>query len=547
VVTAAARPPAVGPAPAESVALTVVVVFYDMRREAARTLHSLSRSYQRGIEDLEYEVIAVDNGSSPDQRLDEEWVASFGPRFRLIHIPAGGSPSPTVALNAGIAAARGEAFALMIDGAHLLTPGVLRYGMKALDAYAPAVVATQQWYLGPGQQGDAQHAGYDQGAEDQLLEKIRWPVDGYRLFEIGHFIGERDWFDGIVESNCLFVPRKLLEQIGGFDDSFSMPGGGYANLDLFERLGLAPNVNAASILGEGTFHQFHGGTTTNVADATSRRERVYSYGEHFRELRGRSLIGLDRPVHYVGAMGTKAARRTRSRREIGLRFGRLRDPVVDGTASPPSPVADELKLAAIEAIWDHQAWREATWLGHRVNRYPADLHAYQELLADVRPGLVVVAGDDDGLAGRALFAASVCDQLGHGQVVAVGRDEQADRPDHPRVTYLSGPPESAEAAARVAAVAPEPHDGVVFVGLGESARVLACFERYAPLVRPGGYVVVENTVVNGRPAASGFGPGPHEAVVAILERHADFVADPTRERYTVTFNRNGYLRRVAPA
>ena len=74
--------------------------------------------------------------------------------------------------------------------------------------------------------------GYDQAYEDRLFEQIDWPTDGYRLFEIGHFIGDRDWFDGVWESNCMFVPRKLLEQVGGFDESFSMPGGGYANLEL---------------------------------------------------------------------------------------------------------------------------------------------------------------------------------------------------------------------------------------------------------------------------------------------------------------------------
>jgi cephalosporin hydroxylase len=43
----------------------------------------------------------------------------------------------------------------------------------------------------------------------------------------------------------------------------------------------------------------------------------------------------------------------------------------------------------------------------------------------------------------------------------------------------------------------------------------------------------------------GFGPGPHEAVVNILGRHGDFVPDPAGERYTLTFNRGGYLKRVA--
>jgi cephalosporin hydroxylase/GT2 family glycosyltransferase len=537
------HPPLAPPAPSPTAALSVVVVFYNMRREAERTLQSLSRSYQRGVEDLEYEVLVLDNGSDPDQRLDRDFVAAFGPELRLVDPAGDPHRSPTAALNAGIAAARGEALALMIDGAHVLTPGVLTFGMKALHTYAPAVVATQQWYVGPGQQGDAQHAGYDQGVEDRLFARIDWPVDGYRLFEIGHFIGERDWFDGIVESNCLFVPRKLLEQVGGFDEGFTMPGGGYANLDLFERLALSPGMNAASILGEGTFHQFHGGTTTNVADEVQRRERVVQYREHFENLRGRPLLGLDRPVHYIGAMATKAARRTRSRRELTLRFDPMREPTDVGQA--PVPLPDELKLAAIEAVWDHQAWRDATWLGHPVNRYPADLHSYQELIAAVRPGLVVVAGDDPGLAGRALFVASVCDQLGQGRVVAVGGGEAPDRPAHARITHLVGAAEDPAVAEQVAALAPAPPGAMVILGLGEVNRVVTAFERYAPLVPVGGYVVVENTVVNGRPVVPGFGPGPHEAVVAILGRHGDFVPDPAAERYTLTFNRGGYLKRVA--
>jgi cephalosporin hydroxylase len=528
-----------GPKPA----LSVVVVFYDMLREAKRTLHSLSRAYQREVEDLDYEVIVVDNGSSPEQRLTEELVSSFGPEFRLLDMGAAASPSPIAALNAGIKVSRGENLALMIDGAHVLTPGVLRHGMLALTTYAPAVVATQQWYVGPGQQGDVQQTGYDQQVEDRLFASIGWPVDGYRLFEISHFIGERDWFDGIVESNCLFAPRSLVEQVGGFDEAFSMPGGGYANLDLYERLGLDPRVNPASILGEGTFHQFHGGTTTNVADEAERRDKVASYGEHFRELRGRPLAGLGRPVRFVGALDRGAARRTRSRRGVGTAMDAMRDPTSWGLDARV-PVPDELKLAAIEAVWDHQGWRDTTWLGHPLHRYPSDLFAYQELLSRLRPSLVVVVGDDDGLGGRALYVASICDLLDHGSVIAVGRSDPASRPSHPRVTHLGGQAETDEVAAQVLAAAPAEPDALVLLGLGNHHRVMQAFEHYAPLVGTGGYVVIENTVVNGRPVSAGFGAGPQEAVFQLLSRQRGFVIDPTMERYTVTFNRNGYLRRL---
>ncbi len=538
---AAGHPRLAPPATSPSVALSVVVVFYNMRREAARTLHSLSRSYQSDVQDLDYEVVVIDNGSDPDQRLSPGYVGSFGHEFRLLE-PDAADPSPTGALNAGIAASRGEALALMIDGAHVLSPGVLHFGMKALRIYEPAVVATQQWYVGPGQQGDAQQAGYDQRAEDRLFASIDWPADGYRLFEIGHFIGERDWFDGIIESNCLFVPRKLLEQVGGFDESFSMPGGGYANLELFERLAQAPGVIPASILGEGTFHQFHGGITTNVVDETVRRERVVSYRRHFEELRGRPLVSGGSPLRYVGAMTTLAARRTRSRRWPTLAFDALREPTNE--PAPPVPVPDEVKLAAIESVWDHQAWRDASWLGHPVNRYPADLHVYQELVARLRPSLVVLVAEDEALGGRALYVASVCDQLGNGRVVAVGGKDTSGRPNHPRISYVVGVPERPAVGAEVAKLAPEPPDALVILGLGAAPRVVAAFDLYAPLVPVGGYVVVENTVVNGRPVRPGFAPGPYEAVEAVLRRGDDLVPDPGAERYTVTFNRNGYLKRV---
>jgi hypothetical protein len=429
----------------DAIDLSVVVVFYNMVRESARTLRSLSRSYQRGIGDLRYEVIAVDNGSSPSQRLQAADVAAYGPEFRLLTIDDA-SPSPTQALNRGIAAARGDVVAVMIDGAHVLTPGVFRHAMAAMSTYDPAIVAVQQWYVGPGQQGDAQQAGYDQAAEDDLFRAIRWPTDGYRLFEIGHFIGDRDWFDGIIESNCLFVPRKVLEQVGGFDDSFDMPGGGYANLELFERVHAHPEITPTSLLGEGTFHQFHGGTTTNVSDEAVRRDRVFSYGEHFRAERGRPLQGLNKPVHYIGTMGTKAARRTRSRREFLLGFRPDRDPV-ETTSAKPLPVPEELKLAAIEALWDQHTWRETTWLGHRVARYPTDLHCYQELLAAVRPAVTVWLGDDQALGGRALFSASIADQLGQGRVVAIGPADHGPRPEHPRISYLDGEPEAPSSSA----------------------------------------------------------------------------------------------------
>jgi cephalosporin hydroxylase/predicted O-methyltransferase YrrM len=543
-IVGAPRAPLAPAATVDAIDLSVVVVFYNMRREAARTLHSLSRAYQEELDDVEYEVICVENGSSDDQKLGEAFVRDFGPEFRYLDLGDDARPSPAMALNAGIRAGRGRAFALMIDGAHVLTPGVLHFGLVGLATYAPAVVATQQWYLGPGQQGDVMGTGYDQAYEDRLLEAIRWPSAGHRLFEIGHFIGGRDWLDGMWESNCMFVPRSLLAQVGGFDEAFSIAGGGYANLELYERLGASPDVTVCTIMGEGSFHQVHGGTTTNQVDAEERRSRVHGYSEEYADLRGRLFKGPGKPIHYVGRIPNLAARRTKPRRMSTAMFGEgAAAGIDDGRPETPTPVPDELKWAFTETVWRSLPWTNTTWLGRRITTAPTDLLAYQEMIAGVRPDWVIETGTGDG--GRALFLASICELVGHGEVLSIGATTDDDLPRHPRLHYQLGVADDPDTIAAVRATVSETRALVVLGSCTERAATVREFEGYAPLVPVGSYVVVTDTIVNGSPVWPAFGPGPSEAVKQILIGHGEFGPDPLMEKYSLTFNPGGFLKRVS--
>ncbi len=540
-----ARVPLAPPLTGEAVDLSVVVVFYNMRREAERTLQSLSRAYQEGLGDSTYEVLVIDNGSAPDQALTSELVAGFGPEFRLIP-PDPIHPSPVMALNQGIRAGRGRHYALMIDGAHVVTPGLLRYGLAGLATYAPAIVATQQWYVGPGQQGDAMDQGYDQDYEDRLFESIDWPRAGYRLFEISHFIGDRDWLDGLWESNCLFVGRDTLEQVGGFDESFSVAGGGYANLELYERLGSAPGVSVVTVLGEGSFHQLHGGDTTNQPDAAQRRAKVFGYSQSYAELRGRAFRGPGKPIHYVGAITSPGARRTRARRLSAEAFAEgAAAGTPDGHPTSPTPMADELAVAFTDALYRTMPWTKTTWLGHPIASAPTDLMAYQEIVAEVRPDWIIETGTGDG--SRARFLASMCDLVGHGRVVSVGPEATTpglERPAHERLVYVTGPPHLEATAAEVGRLV---GDGRAVVLLGSRVdrhKTSEEFDRYADMVPVGSYLIVADTVVNGHPVWPGFGPGPAEAVKQVLARRGDFAVDPDRVKYALTWNPGGYLRRV---
>jgi cephalosporin hydroxylase len=528
--------------PADHCDLSVVVVFYNMRRESERTLHALTRIYQEGIDDLDYEVIAVENGSSEDQKLGEEFVREFGPEFRYLDLGEEATPSPANALNRGVAVARGKAIALMIDGAHVLTPGAFRFGMLALEAYEPAVVITQPWYVGPGQQREAMKAGYDTAYEDRLFEEIEWPVDGYRLFEVGHFVGDRDWFDGLAESNCILVPRSLLEQSGGMDEVFSMPGGGFANLDFYERMCSTAGVTVASVLGEASFHQMHGGTTTNEPGVAERHENLSSYRQHYRQVRGRVFHGHGKYIHYVGSL-PQAARRTRVRRMVAPLFFKPGLSAGNGRPEKPTPIPDDLKAGFTEAFWQSLAWEGTTWLGHRVGNCPTDLLAYQDLIAEVKPAWVIETGAGDG--GRALFLATICELVDHGQVLSINPGVGEDHPKHPRLRYLEGNPIDESTIEQVREIVGETPNALVILGSSRGVVHMAKeFELYSPFAAIGSYVVMINTILNGNPVLPEFGAGPAEAVNQIMRTRSDFEQDPYMEKYGLTFNPGGFLKRM---
>jgi len=525
-------------------ALSMVVVVHNMRREAARTLYSLSSKYQCGLGDLDYEVIVVENGSSPDERLGEQFVRGFGPEFTYVDLGEASTPSPAPALNRGIELSSGRTVALMIDGAHVLTPGVLRLALLGLSAYEPAIVSTQQWYVGPGEQNEAVAKGYDRDYEDRLFAQIGWPVDGYRLFEIGHFIGDRDWFDGQWESNCIFASRDLLEQFGAMDERFSMPGGGFVNLDFFERMASAPGVNLVTLLGEGSFHQVHGGTTTNLGESAERAKVLRGYGGHYSELRGRAFRVPAAEVQYIGSL-PGPARRTRARRMGAPEYFKQAHVVgTDGKPRAPVPVPEELRLEFVDAVWRSQQSRQATWLGKWVSKLPTDLATYQELVFGVRPDWIIETGTWGG--GRAMYLASVCELTGKGRVLSVDANPAERLVEHERVMYLHRDPTEPETAEAVRGLVGERARCLVILGAAKLAELMAMYEHYAPLVPVGSYIVLEDTILNGHPVWTGFGPGPWEAAKRIVDL-GEFERDTHVERYSLTFNPGGFLKRVKEA
>ncbi len=281
--------------------ISVIVVVYNMAREAPRTLRSLSADYQRHIEADDYEVIVVDNGSQP--AFDSKVLEGLAGNFRLIRLnPA--HPSPARAANRGLAEARGKIVGMMIDGARMVTPGLLNFARRGVGLYEQAAVAALTWHLGSDLQGWAIDAGYNKDREDALLASIAWPADGYRLFEIATLAGSSSdgWFLPIAESNGLFLRREAWDALAGMDERFDMPGGGLVNLDTWRRAMELPGAEQVILLGEGTFHQLHGGIATNVAPR-SLELSLEKWHAQYQAIRGRTWAN-PQPRHAPTYLGT---------------------------------------------------------------------------------------------------------------------------------------------------------------------------------------------------------------------------------------------------
>ena len=229
----------------------------------------------------------------------------------------------------------------MIDGAHVLTPGVLRFGMAGLRKLRAggrrdaAVVRRSRpaarhgrGGLRPGERGRS--CSTRSGGRPTATGSSRSATSS----------ASATGSTGSWRATASSCPRALLEQVGGFDDSFSMPGGGYANLELFERLAASPDVTRRD------------DPRRRLVPPGARRDDDQRLGPRRpaaqdrlvrRALRGAAGPALPRPGQAAPLRRSRSARgrrRTRSRRMTAQAFAEAaRRWAVDGLPDRPAPAA----------------------------------------------------------------------------------------------------------------------------------------------------------------------------------------------------------------
>lgn len=193
-------------------------------------------------------------------------------------------------------------------------------------------------------------------------------------------------------------------------------------------------------------------------------------------------------------------------------------------------------------------WGSTEWLGVPTAQNPNDAWIHQEIIARVKPDIIIEAGTQYG--GSAALWATILQQVNpEGRVITIDIKDQVSAAKNlqivrDKVEFLVG---SSVDPAIVAAVTKRVHGKKVLVILDSDHsknHVLAEMKAYAPLVSKDSYLIVQDTNINGHPVLEKFGPGPMEAVNEFLATNDQFRPDHEAERLMFTFHPKGYLKRI---
>lgn len=218
------------------------------------------------------------------------------------------------------------------------------------------------------------------------------------------------------------------------------------------------------------------------------------------------------------------------------------------------PRKKALECANIFHIYCEQTkmWQSTKWLGIPCFKFPFDAWVLQEIIYDIKPDIVIETGTAYG--GSAVFIASILELLDYGKVITIDTNNKyktnidndiAKYLWDTRVFPIIGDSISNEIIDQV-------HDHIYYdakclVLLDSWHRkehVLKELELYSEFVSLDSYIIVEDTHVNGNPVPWKWGAGPMEAVDEFLVTNKHFKSDLDREKFFITCNPKGYLKRT---
>ncbi|OGH25129.1 MAG: cephalosporin hydroxylase [Candidatus Levybacteria bacterium RIFCSPLOWO2_01_FULL_39_24] len=190
-----------------------------------------------------------------------------------------------------------------------------------------------------------------------------------------------------------------------------------------------------------------------------------------------------------------------------------------------------------------KTWHDTYFFGIPVQKCPLDLHIFQDIIYDVKPDVIIETGTASG--GSTYYMACLCDFLGKGKIVTVDINKWPNLPKHKRIKYISGSSIDETVLEKIKKSIHKNDKVLAVLDSNHTAEyVLKELKAYSGFVTKGSYIIVEDTNVNGHPVFKEHGPGPMEALTEFKKTNNQFISDISREKYLLTFNPNGYLKRI---
>lgn len=190
-------------------------------------------------------------------------------------------------------------------------------------------------------------------------------------------------------------------------------------------------------------------------------------------------------------------------------------------------------------------FEKVTWMGVPAWKNVLDSWVYQEIIHETKPEIIIEIGNANG--GSTLYLANMLDLMGAGDVIAVDIDHSKFKAPHPRISLVTGDSSAPETLAAVESIAGGRTGLVIHDGDHSREHVLADLRAYSRYVSLGSYLIVEDTVIDLFRSGDGLGNvnGPLKAVEAFVREDPNFTIDLERESFLLTFNPQGYLKRIS--
>lgn len=197
------------------------------------------------------------------------------------------------------------------------------------------------------------------------------------------------------------------------------------------------------------------------------------------------------------------------------------------------------------------------WLGLPIIQYPQDIMAYQEIIWDIKPDLIIETGIARG--GSLVLSASMLQLIGKGQVLGIDVDIRKENlkkiETHflkKRIKMIQGSSIDENIIKQVKKIAKNKKKIIVVLDSNHThEHVLKELENYSQFVKKGCYLIVFDTIIEDIPQritkktrrSWGKGNSPKSAVKEFLKKNSRFVIDTKiDDKLQISVAPNGYLK-----